>query len=79
MNPTLTAYSYKGTRRNQLTFKPHCSAGGVPGITVEGPGAAIWLDLASVEPFVQDIRDAAASTRRNAAVTRRPRNSKRAA
>lgn len=79
MKHTPDGYSYKGTRRDMFTARPHCSPGGVPGIAVEGPGAALWLDLNSVEPFIADLREVAAATRRNAAVTRRPWSPKWAA
>lgn len=74
-----TTYSYKGHQRDRLTFRPHCHAAGTPAILVEGPGAALYLDLLSVEPFIADLRAAAAATRRNAAVTRRPWSPKWAA
>ena len=79
MKHTPDAYSYRGTQRNKITTRPHCSISGLPGIAVEGPGAAFWIDLESVEPFIEQVREAAAGTRRNRAVARRPWSPKAAA
>ena len=76
MRSTPDGYSYKGHRHGHLTFKPQCPAAGTPGVLVEGPGAAIRLDLLSIEPFIADLREAAAGARRNAAVARRPWSAK---
>lgn len=72
MKHTPDGYSYKGEKRGKIAFRPFCSAAGTPAVLIEAPGGAILLDLLNVEPFVDNLRAAAAGTRRNYAVTRRP-------
>lgn len=79
MKSTPDGYSYAGHKRDGYTFRPFCHAAGTPAVLVEGPGTAIVLGLEQLEPFVDDLRAAAAGARRNHAVTRRPWSPKWAA